>query len=99
MIRIGIRRQIPICLLACLLLLLACLLALRLPGEVAHFVKNGGNPPGQKRASSDERSRIGKLALLSRGRFFLRAEFQVWRGRIPEKSSKSGHFPLGVDCL
>ena len=49
--------------------------------------------------SSDERSRIGKLALLSRGPFFFDAEFQVWRGRIPEKSSKSGHFPLGVDCL
>ena len=41
MIRIGIRRQIPICLLlACLLLACCCcLLALRLPGEVAHFVK------------------------------------------------------------
>ena len=97
MIRIGIRRQIPICLLACCCC--CCLLALRLPGEVAHFVKNGGNPPGQEWASSDERSRIGKLALLSRAPFFLRAEFQVWRGRIPEKSSKSGHFPLGVDCL
>ena len=99
MIRIGIRRQIPICLLACLLVVVCCLLALRLPGEVAHFVKNGGYLPRVERASSDVRSRIGKLALLSRGRFFLRAEFQVWRGRIPEKSSKSGHFPLGVDCL
>ena len=58
-------------LVACLLLLACCcLLALRLPGEVAHFVKNGGYIPGQKRASSDERSRIGKLALLSRGPFF-----------------------------
>ena len=92
-------RSDPVMLVVACLLLLACLLALRLPGEAAHFVKNGGYLSGQKRASSDERSRIGKLALLSRGRFFFDAEFQVWRGRIPEKSSKSGHFPLGVDCV
>ena len=31
--------------------------------------------------------------------FFGRAIFQVWRGRIPEKWSKNGPFPLGGDCL
>ena len=33
------------------------------------------------------------------GGFFFDAEFQVWRGRIPEKSSKNTPFPLGGDCL
>ena len=33
------------------------------------------------------------------GAFFLKAIFQVWRGQIPEKSSKNSPFPLGDEEL
>ena len=33
------------------------------------------------------------------GAFFLKAIFQVWRGQIPEKSSKNSPFPLGDEGL
>ena len=75
------------CALLCLLLLAIC------------YGKNGGRERGQKWDSSDERNRVGKIAHLSPGRFFVSTEFQVWRGRIPEKWSKNGPFPLGGDCL
>ena len=104
----GLRSPNPTSLasLPAICLLVACLLVVVVvacdacpPGEVAHFGKKGGWERGQKWDSSDERSRVGKIAHLSRGPFFFDAEFRVWRGRIPEKWSKNGPFPLGGDCL
>ena len=98
MIRIGIRRQIPLCFACLLLLLLACLRSACLGRShisskmAATFLDRNGPRPTIAVALESSPYCLG-------GRFFLRAELQVWRGRIPEKSSKSGHFPLGVDCL
>ena len=101
MIRIGIRRQIPICLLACCLLLVvvvvaclrsACLGRSHISSKMdsRSLDRNGPRPTNAVALESSP---------YCPGRLFFDAEFQVWRGRIPEKSSKSGHFPLGVDCL
>ena len=45
-----------------------------------------------KRDPRKKRKRVGKIARLSRVRFFFDPIFQVWRGRIPEKTSQNGHF-------
>ena len=58
-----------------------------------------GKKPEQKGGSSKKRKRVGKIAPLSRVSFFLRAEFQVWRDRNPQKSPRNTHFPLGCDAL
>ena len=98
MIRIGIRRQIPLCSLLLVVVVVACLRSACL-GRSHISSKMAATFPDRNGPRPTNADRIGKLAVLSRGRFFFDAEFQVWRGRIPEKSSKSGHFPLGVDCL
>ena len=84
------------------LLLVACLrhalVATRLRRPICY---NAGSARDrrQNRDSRKKRKRVGKIAQMYRGRFLLKAIFQVWRGQIPEKSSKNSPFPLGVEGL
>ena len=98
MLNVAHVEKVRIHVMLCLLLLCCCCLRSACV-EVAHLGKNGGYVRGLKWDTSDERKRIEKIAYFSPGRSVFDAEFQVWRGRIPEKWSKNGPFPLGGDCL
>ena len=84
---------------ALLVVVVLLLLAFCLCRGRALWGKNGGYISGPKWGSSDERNRVGKIAHFSPGPFSFSTEFQDWRGRIPEKWSKNGPFPLGGDGL
>ena len=76
---------------ACFVILLACLFPTSSP-------RIDKRPKTETGLVQETKARWKDRRVISGG-FFFDTEFQVWRGRIPEKSSKNTPFPLGGDCL
>ena len=94
MTRIGSRRHVPLCFCCCCLLRAS---PASLPASDI-FTQNRQKRQDRNGACPRNESALERSPYCLGGAFF-GTEFQVWRGRIPEKSSKNTRFPLGGDCL
>ena len=88
-------------LVACCLLVVACLrwLLARAAFGRTFRKKMVATPLDRNGARRTNAIALERSPTFLRGLFFYSTEFQVWRGRIPEKWSKNGPFPLGGDGL
>ena len=79
------------------LLLLASGLARFLASDI--FTQNRQEREDRNGARPRNESALERSPTCLGGLFFFSTEFRVWWGRIPEKGSKNGTFPLGGDGL